>query len=73
VEVRHVLRGATFLFIRKPTIKDVHVGSYTASNARRAPCLFTLIRFGCEMAGEIVHIVERQVNNDSPSSAGAAW
>jgi hypothetical protein len=51
----------TFLFIRKPTIKYVQVGSYTASNARRTPCL------GCDMAGEIVHIVERQVNNESRS------
>lgn len=31
------------------------------------PWLFTMIRFGCDVAGEIVHIVERQVNDESRS------
>ena len=31
------------------------------------PWLFTMIRVGCDMTGEIVHIVERQVNNESRS------
>jgi len=54
----------TLVFIRKPSLnmcKSV-VHSFEGSPH---PWLFTMIRLGCDMAGEIVHVVERQVNNES--------
>lgn len=56
----------TFLFIRKLSLnmcKSV-VHSFERSSH---PWFFTVIRGGCDVAGEIVHIVERQVNDESRS------
>ena len=40
-------------------------GAWPEAGGRSA--WLTVIRFGCDMAGEIVHIVERQVNDESRS------
>jgi hypothetical protein len=56
----------TFFFIRKPSLNMCKSVVHSFERSPH-PWLFTMIRFGCDMAGEIVHIVERQMNNESRS------
>jgi hypothetical protein len=58
----------TFLFIRKPSLNMCKSVVHSFERSPH-PWLFTMIRFGCDMACQIVHIVERQVHNARPNSA----
>src|SRR4051794_39352061 len=53
----------TFFFIRKPSLNICKSVVHSVEGSPH-PRLFTVIGFVCDMAGEIVHIAERQVNNE---------
>jgi hypothetical protein len=55
-----------FFFIRKPSLNMCKSVVHSFERSPH-PWLFTMIRFGGDMAGEIVHILERQVNDESRS------